>query len=115
MEKEMKTLYVEGIANHDDPESCAGSRKGIGEALTGAHAGRAIEPRKQTISGADAVLRSGRRHDTERNRELRVDLTRSKNLSMRRVSKRENREIPWPPEADGASGRGGKVKAVRRR
>jgi hypothetical protein len=31
---------------------------------------------------------------------------------MRRVSRRENREIPRPPEADGASGRGRKVKAV---
>jgi len=111
----MKTLYVEGLANHDDPESCAGSRKGIGEALTGAHAGWAIEPRKQTVLGADVVLRSGRPHDPERKRELRVDPTRSKNLSMRRVSKRENREIHWPPDADGAAGRGGKVKAVRRR
>jgi hypothetical protein len=111
----MKALYIEGLATHDDPESCAGTRKGIGEALTGAHAGRAIEPRKQTILGADAVLRRGRPHDPERNREFWVDPTRSKNLSMRRVSRRENREIPWPPEADGALGRGGKVKAVSRR
>ena len=44
MEKEMQELYVEGIANHDDPESCVGVREGNGEALTGAHAGRAIEP-----------------------------------------------------------------------
>lgn len=41
----MKELYGEGLATHADPESCAGSRKGSGEALTGAHAGRAIEPR----------------------------------------------------------------------
>jgi RNA-directed DNA polymerase len=45
MEKEMKTLYVEGLATHDDPESCVGGRKGAGEALTGVHAGQAIEPR----------------------------------------------------------------------
>jgi hypothetical protein len=39
MEKEMKTLYVEGVATRDDPESCVGARKGGGEALTGVRAG----------------------------------------------------------------------------
>ena len=111
----MKELYIEGVATHDDPESCAGSRKGMGEALTGAHAGRAIEPRKHQVPGADAVTVCGRQHDAERKRELSVDPARSKNLSMRRVSRRENREIPRPPEADGVSGRDGKVKAGSRR
>jgi len=111
----LEKLYGEGLASHGDPESCAGSRKGIGEALTGAHAGRAIEPRKQQVSGADAVVRRGRPHDPERKREFRGDPTRSKNLSMRRVAKRENREIPRPPEADGVSGRSGKVKGESRR
>jgi hypothetical protein len=115
LEKEMKKLYVEGLAIHGDPESCAGRRKEAGEALTGAHAGRAIEPRKQQVSGADGVVRPGRQHDPERKRERWVDPTRSKNLSMRRVSRRENREIPKPPEPDGAAGRGEKAKAVRRR
>ncbi len=35
MEKEMKTLYIEGVATRDDPESCVGVREGDGEALTG--------------------------------------------------------------------------------
>jgi hypothetical protein len=60
----MKELYGEGLATHTDPESCAGSRKGTGEALTGAHAGRAIEPRKQLLPGADAVSSNGRQHDS---------------------------------------------------
>jgi hypothetical protein len=38
----MKEPHVEGVATHDDPESCAGARKGVGEALTGAHAGRVL-------------------------------------------------------------------------
>ena len=38
----MKEPYVEGVANHDDPESCVGAREGAGEALTGAHAGRVL-------------------------------------------------------------------------
>lgn len=111
MEKEMKELYVEGIANHDDPESCACSREGTGEALTGAHAGRAIEPRKHQIPGADAVTVRGRQHGSEQEREHGPDPARSKNSSMCGISMRENREIRWSPAAGGA-GRDGKAEAV---
>ena len=45
MEEEMEELYVEGLATHGDPESCVDVPRGRGEALTGARAGRAIEPR----------------------------------------------------------------------
>jgi len=31
----MKVLYIEGPANHDDPESCVGVPRGRSEALTG--------------------------------------------------------------------------------
>ena len=41
----MEGLYVEGVATHGGPESCAVVCEGGGEALTGARAGRAIEPR----------------------------------------------------------------------
>ena len=51
----MRELYIEGVATHDDPESCVVVREGGGEALTGARAGRAIEPRNQGVRGADAV------------------------------------------------------------
>lgn len=43
----MEELYVEGLATHGDPESCVDDPRGRGEALTGARAGRAIEPRNQ--------------------------------------------------------------------
>jgi hypothetical protein len=112
MEKEMKELYIEGPAIHDDPESCVGSCEGSGEALTGAHAGRAMEPRKPQIPGADVVTACGRQHDPERERERGIDPARSKNPSMCGISMRENREIPCSPVADGAAGRGGKAKAV---
>ena len=36
----MKESYDEGLANHVGPESCAGDRKGLSEALTGERAGR---------------------------------------------------------------------------
>jgi hypothetical protein len=35
----MKTLYIEGLAIHGDPESCVGDPRGRSEALTGARAG----------------------------------------------------------------------------
>ena len=52
----MEELYVEGLATRGDPQSCVDDPRGRGEALTGARAGRAIEPRNQrsgvpTLSG----------------------------------------------------------------
>jgi hypothetical protein len=45
----MEELYVEGLATHGGPESCVDDPRGRGEALTGAGAGRAIEPRNEAI------------------------------------------------------------------
>jgi hypothetical protein len=42
----MEELYVEGLATRGGPESCVAFCEERGEALTGARAGRAIEPRK---------------------------------------------------------------------
>jgi hypothetical protein len=97
MEKEMRELYIEGVAIHGDPESCVGVREGVCEALTGARAGGAIEPRHNVSRGADAVEMVGRQHRWQRFRELAVDLARSKNLCMRGISMRENREVPCSP------------------
>jgi RNA-directed DNA polymerase len=55
MEKEMRELYIEGLAPHGGPESCAVVCEGGGEALTGVRAGWAIEPRNQGDRGADVV------------------------------------------------------------
>ena len=57
----MKELCAEGLATHSDPESCVDVPRGRGEALTGARAGRAIEPRNQ-FSGVPTP--SGRRKAT---------------------------------------------------
>jgi hypothetical protein len=45
VEKEMRELYIEGVATHDGPESCVGAREDDDEALTGVRAGRAMKPR----------------------------------------------------------------------
>jgi RNA-directed DNA polymerase len=51
----MKEPYVEGVANHDGPESCAGTREGVGEALTGVRTGRVLS-REITQSRAPTPL-----------------------------------------------------------
>jgi hypothetical protein len=51
----MEELHVEGLATYGDPESCVDVPRGRGEALTGARAGRAIEPRNQE-SGVPTLL-----------------------------------------------------------
>src|SRR5216683_5079079 len=38
----MKVSYVEGVANHNGPESCGAAREGGVEALTGGRAGRVL-------------------------------------------------------------------------
>ena len=38
----MRTLYTEGLAIHDGPESCVGDPRGRSEALTGVRAGRLL-------------------------------------------------------------------------
>src|SRR5512144_1125510 len=45
MEKEMRELYIEGVAIHGGPEPCVGVREGVGEASVGVRGGWAIEPR----------------------------------------------------------------------
>jgi len=42
MKEEMKELYTEGLASRGGPESCAGGRKDVSEALTGVRAGRPL-------------------------------------------------------------------------
>jgi hypothetical protein len=51
----MKEPHIEEVANHDDPESCVGVRKGAGEALIGARAGWVLS-REFTYFGAPTVL-----------------------------------------------------------
>src|SRR5450756_2465364 len=43
--RDMRTSYIEGVAIHDDLESCVGAREDAGEALTEGDVGWVIEPR----------------------------------------------------------------------
>jgi RNA-directed DNA polymerase len=68
-----------------------------------------MEPRNHRIRGADAVKLRGRPHPAQRQRELDGGPARSKTRSTCRTFLRENREIPHPLVAGGATGRTGKV------
>jgi hypothetical protein len=47
--------HDEGVANRIDPESCAKTREGIGEALTGERIGQPLSRESTLILGADVV------------------------------------------------------------
>lgn len=105
----MKESHNEGLANHDGPESCAGTREGAGEALTGESTGGVLSRENRCSQGADAVELSGRQNTGARNGEGTSDPARSKTSSTCGNSMRENREIPCLPPGDGLGGRAGKV------
>jgi hypothetical protein len=111
----MKESYGEGLATHTGPESCGAAREGGDEALTGVRAGRVFSRESTFLRDADAVRRSGRPHPVHRYREVQRSPARSETPSTHGNISHENREIPCPPGADGASGRVGKSKDVRRR
>jgi len=110
----MKESYGEGLATHTDPESCGTAREGGVEALIGARAGRVFSRERNLLRDADAVRRSGRQHLPGRYRETWWSPARSKALCTYGNTSHENREVPCSPEEDGASGRVGKSKDVRR-
>jgi hypothetical protein len=109
----MKESYVKGLANHSDPESCAGTRKSDGEALTGESAGRILSRERHRTRDADAVRTSGRQQPTCRIGEARWYPARSKTPGMYGSNLRENREILRPPKP-ARLGRIEKSKDVRR-
>jgi len=95
----MKEPYTEGLASHGDPESCAGTRKGAGEALTGAHMGGVLSRETNPIRGrrchtnrmATYLCALGRVHRYP---------ARSETSSTCGNSMRENREIPCSARDD---------------
>ena len=109
----MEELCAEGLATHGDPESCVDDPQGRGEALTGARAGRAIEPRNRNNRGANAVQEVEGNIAGGAMREPLADPARSENHGMCGTFVRENRESPCPPVLPGQrTGRSGNAEAV---
>lgn len=109
----MKEPYIEGVATHDDPESCAAIREGGGEALTGAHAGSVLSRENRQPRAPTSLSVTEGSTDRGRYRESPAGPARSKIRSTCETSLRENREIPEPPADDGSAGRTRKARAVR--
>jgi RNA-directed DNA polymerase len=101
----MKESYVESLANYSGPESCIGSRKGAGEALTGVRVGwvlsRETTPRCESIGtdwGAEVVTPHRRQHWSHRFGKVRPGPARSEASCTHGNTLHGNREIP-PPAA----------------
>jgi len=117
----MRVSYVEGIANHNGPESCGAAREGDDEALTGECTGRilsreiyALLRKRQVLRDADAVEECGRQHRLRRHREAHSDPARSETPCMYGNTLCGNREIPRLSAEERTAGRIGKPKGVRR-
>ena len=108
----MKEPDDEGLANHIGPESCAGVREGVGEALTGVRVGWVLSREIVYVQGADAVKIGGRPHRVQRHRELDTDPARSETPRTRGRTSSGNREIPGSPWID--QGRIAKSQDARR-
>ena len=110
----MKEPYIEGVATRDDPESCAVVRKDAGEALTGAHAGRVLG-REIKTSGRPTQLTDaeGNTFDTANARCRALPRGRRSRACVESPCARTGRSL-GSLAAEGAVGRIGKAKAVRR-
>lgn len=110
----MKVSYVEGLATHSGPESCAGIGNDASEALTGGRVGWVLSRERESLWGADPIGEWGRPRQRERYREFPLGPARSETPGMHASTLYGNREIPRLPAKDGRAGRIGKSKDVRR-
>ena len=110
----MQEPHVEGVADHDGPESCADAREGGGEALTGETASWVLSREMFVLQGADAVEISGRPHDMHRDGKVHAGPARSETPCTRGHHPHGNREIHGLPGMS-TPGRGGKASAALRR
>jgi hypothetical protein len=112
----MQEPHEKGVATHLDPESCVVVREGGSEALTGAHVGRAIEPRNLkrrasgVLPGATALNGSEWQHRRWRYRESVSGWARSKTSSTHGNISHGSREIPRLSAVGGTADRKAKSR-----
>jgi hypothetical protein len=104
----MQEPHIEGVATHNDPESCVDVREDAGEALTGARTG-AVLSREVNCSGVPTQLRNA-----EGNTGRVVTARRAPTLRGRRPAARaepfcartgRSLDRPWQMVPRAASGR----------
>jgi hypothetical protein len=115
MEKEMRELYIEGLATHGGPESCAVVREGGGEALTGYVQAGLLSREIREFGVPTPLSRPEGNIAGGVTRESPGDPARSENHGMYGISMRENREVPRSPAGVMTGGRSGNAQAVRLR
>jgi len=110
----MKESHIEGVANHDDPESCTGDREVAGEALTGARTGRPLS-REIKDSGVPTLLTEaeGNTHDAA-NARRRATLRGRRPLARTETFCARTGRSSGSLAVEGTAGRIGKAKAGRR-
>ena len=105
----MEEPHIEGVAIHDDPESCAVGREAEREALTGACTGAVLSRENRPSRAPTSLSEAEGNTIPARDSEHRDGPARSKTRYTCRTSTRENQEIPRPPAEDGVAGRAGKA------
>lgn len=111
----MKVRSVEGVATHNDPESCVGAGNCDGEALTGERAGWVLSREMEIHTGVPTLWRKAEGDiQPRRQREAGWNPARSETPRMLGSTATGNREIPWSPVVRSAAGRVGKSMDTRR-
>lgn len=108
----MKVQHREDLASHSDPESCAVTREGGREALTGADVGRVPSSEKNLDRVADVLQVRGRQHWAHRYREGCPGPAESTTSSTHRSLLRGSRESPCLALSDGDEVREGNPQGV---
>jgi hypothetical protein len=93
----MRTLYIEGVASYDDPESCVGVPRGRSEALTGGVRAGLLSREMQRVQGADAVRMADGNTAGGAIASYWWALRGRRTQARTTSSMRENREISWLP------------------
>lgn len=105
----MKEPHIEGVATHDDPESCVTIREDSGEALTGARTGSVLSRENKQFGTPTQLLYAEGNTSRGRYRESPGGPARSETRNTCGTFPRENREIPRVRATDGVAGRAGKA------
>ena len=106
---------VEGLASQTIPESCAPTREGGGEALTGVHVGEVLSREIVILRDAHALLDAEGHIDEGATGEPRSSPARSETLSMRASNAHGNWEILWSARGEILRVRAVNLQRARRR
>ncbi len=90
----MKVSCNEDVANHVGSKSCAATREGVGEALTGEDAGRVLSLENLMLRSADVVPTDGRQQRVLRHRKQHPHSAWSKALCTHRSISQGRRSLP---------------------